>query len=208
MTMNNENRLTAHDSLNPENISRADYTNTLAAEAFRVGLLTEEDIARMQVGLMQTLSEVVGYHSGGHSTSVQTDRAKVFGQSILFNVDTHLLTLDSPMTAVNLLKTGRISDLYAQGYAINKKRFEQAKVLYARVRYTRLRDGSAEYNKTLDVKLKNYFDKYDPRFTAHAKMYITLGEYGIRGAYTIDRLAGVLQNLIDVNTGKKADVVM
>ncbi len=206
--MNNENRLIAQDSLDPANISKTDYTNTLVMEAFRVGLLTEEDVSRIQGGLMQTLSEVIGYHSANHSTSVQTDRAKMFGQSILYNVDTHLLTMDNPQTAVSLLKTGRISDLYGQGYTVNKKRFEQAKVLYARARYTRLRDGSAEYNKTLDIKLKNYFDQYDPRFNAHAKAYITLGEYGIRGAYTIDRLPTVLQKLIDVNTGKKADVVL
>ena len=81
------NGLIAHDSLNPENISLTDYTNTLAMEALRVGLLDETDIARIQTGLMETLSEVIGYYSGSKSTSIQTDKAKVFGQSILFNVD-------------------------------------------------------------------------------------------------------------------------
>ncbi len=208
MTMNNGNGLIAHDSLNPENISLLDYTNTLAAEAFRIGLFDETDIARLQNGLMETLSEVIGYYSGNKSTSIQTDKAKVFGQSILFNVDAHLLSLGDHHAAIGELRNKKLNELYGRGYLINSRRFEQAKVLYARVRYTRLKDGSAEYNKTLDVKLKNYFADYDPRFTAHSKAYITLGEYGIRGAFRIDQMAEVLTKLIELGTGRKADVVV
>ena len=208
MTMNNGNGLIAHDSLNPDNISLLDYTNTLAAEAFRIGLFDETDIARLQNGLMETLSEVIGYYSGNKSTSIQTDKAKVFGQSILFNVDAHLLSLGDHHAAIGELRNKKLNELYGRGYLINSRRFEQAKVLYARVRYTRLKDGSAEYNKTLDVKLKNYFADYDPRFTAHSKAYITLGEYGIRGAFRIDQMAEVLTKLIELGTGRKADVVV
>lgn len=208
MTMNNGNGLIAHDSLNPDNISLLDYTNTLAAEAFRIGLFDETDIARLQNGLMETLSEVIGYYSGNKSTSIQTDKAKVFGQSILFNVDAHLLSLGDHHAAIGELRNRKLNELYGRGYLINSRRFEQAKVLYARVRYMRLKDGSAEYNKTLDVKLKNYFADYDPRFTAHSKAYITLGEYGIRGAFRIDQMAEVLTKLIELGTGRKADVVV
>ena len=206
--MNNGNGLIAHDSLNPDNISLLDYTNTLAAEAFRIGLFDETDIARIQTGLLETLAEVIGYYSGSKSTSIQTDKAKVFGQSILFNVDAHLLSLGDHHAAIEELRNKKLNELYGRGYLINSRRFEQAKVLYARVRYTRLKDGSSEYNKTLDVKLKNYFADYDPRFTAHSKAYITLGEYGIRGAFRIDQMAEVLTKLIELGTGRKADVVV
>jgi len=207
--MNKENNaLLSHDSLNPDNISRIDYTNTLAMEGFRAGLLDEADIARIQNGLMETLAEVIGYSSNNESTSVQTDKAKAFGQSILFNVDAHLLTLGDHHAALEELRNKKISDLYGRGYLINSRRFEQAKVLYARVRYTRPNNASPEYNKTLDIKLKNYFASYDARFAAHTKAYITLSEYGIRGAYRIDQLADVLTRLIEINTGRAADVVI
>lgn len=206
--MNNGNGLISRGSLNPENISLLDYTNTLATEAFRVGLFDESDIARIQTGLMETLSEVIGYYSNNHSTSIQTDKAKVFGQSILFNVDAHLMSLGDHHAAIEELRNKRLNELYGRGYLINSKRFEQAKVLYARARYTRLKNASDEYNKTLDVKLKNYFASYDARFTAHSKAYITLGEYGIRGAFRIDQMAEVLNKLIAANTGRMADVTI
>ena len=75
--MNDNHQLIAHDSLNPEKISLTDYTNTLTAEALRTGLFDEGDLARIQAGLMETLSEVIGYYSDNKSTSVQTEKAKV-----------------------------------------------------------------------------------------------------------------------------------
>ena len=206
--MNNGHSLIARDSLNPENISPLDYTNTLAMEAFRAGIFDEADIARLQSGLMETLSEVIGYYSDNRSTSVQTDRAKAFGQSILFNVDAHLLSLGDHAAALEELRSRKLSDLYGRGYLITSRRFEQAKVLYARLRYTRPNNASPEYNKTLDVKLKNYFEAYDARFNAHSKAFLTLSEYGVRGAYRIDQMADVLNKLIAANTGRTADVTI
>lgn len=204
----NENGLTAWSSLNSERISPLDYTNTLATEAFRVGLYGESDIARIQNGLMETLSEVIGYYSNRQSTSVQTDKAKEFGKSILYNTDSYLLSLGNHNAAVAELQNKRLNDLYGKGYLINSKRFENAKVLYARVRHTRLKNASEEYNRTLDVKLKNYFASYDARFNAHSKAYITLSEYGIRGVYRMDQMADMLNCLLAVNNGKKADITL
>lgn len=206
--MNNEKRLIARGNLDPERISALDYTNTLAAEAVRVGLFDESDITRIQNGLMETLSEVIGYYSEQQSTSVKVDKAKEFGKSILYNTDTYLMSLGNCQTAAEELRSKKINDIYGKGYLINSKRFEQAKVLYARVRYTRLKNASDEYNRTLDVKLKNYLEAYDARFNAHSKAYITLGEYGIRGAFRMDQMSDMLNSLIAVNGGKKADITI
>ncbi|MGN1346725.1 MAG: DUF6179 domain-containing protein [Eubacteriales bacterium] len=206
--MNNGNGLIAYDSLRPAAISSADYTNTLAAEALHAGLFTEEDIHRLQNGLMETLAEVIGYYSRNQSTSVKTETAKELTLSILYNIDTHLLSLGDHRIAAEELREKRLSDLYGKGYLINSKRFERAKVLYARARYTRLKNASMEYNKTLDVKLKNYFASYDARFNAHAKAYVTLSEYGIRGAFRMDQMEGMLNRLLAVNAGRSADITL
>ena len=209
MTMNNnELGLIAHDALDPERISPLDYTNTLVTEAVRVGIFDETDVLRIKTGLFETLSEVIGYDSQQGSTSVRADRAKEFGCSILYNIDAYLLSLGDNNAALSELRSRKMNELYGKGYLINSKRFEQSKVMYARVRYTRLKDGSAEYNKTLDVKLKNYFAMYDARFNAHSKAYVTLGEYGIRGAFRIDQMPGLLDRLLEVNRGRTADVTL
>lgn len=204
----NETGLTAWGSLDPEKISPLDYTNTLAAEALRVGLYNESDIAHIQNGLMETLSEVIGYYSNRRSTSVQTDKAREFGMAILYNTDSYLMSLGDCYAAAEELRTKKLNDLYGKGYLINSKRFENAKVLYARVRHTRLKNGSDEYNRALDVKLKNYFASYDARFNAHSKAYISLSEYGIRGAFRMDQMADMLNSLLAVNNGKKADITL
>lgn len=195
-------------SIDPKNINRSDYLNTLAVEALRVGLLTDADITRLQNGLMQTLSEVIGYSSENHSTSVMADTAREFSKSILYNVDTYLLTLPDYASAIEEMKTHGMSDMYGRGYLINKKRFENAKVLYARVRYTRLHGGSKDYNKLIDVNMKKYLEMYDPRFNAHSRLYVMLSEYGIRGKYSMDQLPALMKQLIDINSGHAADVTI
>lgn len=196
------------NAIDPKNIVKSDYLNTLAAEALRTGLLAESDISKLQNGLMQTLSEVIGYKSENHSTSVMIDTAREFSKSILYNVDTYLLTLPDYASAIAEMKNRSMSDMYGHGYLINKKRFENVKVLYARVRYTRLRDGTKEYNKLIDVNMKNYLETYDARFNAHSRLYVMLSEYGIRGKYTMDMLPSLMAQLIDINTGRKADVMI
>ena len=92
-------QLTAAGAFSPENLRRSDYTNTLAAEAVRVGLYTEDDVISLQTGLMNTLAVVIGYATKNESTSVRLDKANDYLACILYNCDTYLLTLADPVTA-------------------------------------------------------------------------------------------------------------
>ena len=51
----------SYSGLNPANLDRSDYMNTLAAEALRVGLINESNIDRIRSDLMTALAEVIGY---------------------------------------------------------------------------------------------------------------------------------------------------
>lgn len=202
------NGLISDNSLNPENITKNGYMNSLAAEALRVGLLSDNDIDRLRMGLMETLAEVVGYKTESHSSSVKADTASELAESILYNSDTYLLSLSNHNTAISELKNHKISEMYGKGYLINKKLFESVKILYARARYSRLREGSKDYNRLLDVNLKNYVETYDPRFCSHKRLYVMLPEYEIRGKFSIVELPAVLTKLIDITKGKKADITL
>lgn len=57
------NDITSYSGLNPANLDRSDYMNTLAAEALRVGLIKESDIDRIRSDLMTALAEVIGYYT-------------------------------------------------------------------------------------------------------------------------------------------------
>ncbi len=204
----NSNAITSFSGLNSENIKKDDYTNTLAAEALRVGLITEEQVDGIRNDLMVCLSEVIGYYTKNESSSIAADTARVLSKSMIFNIDTQLLTLKDDRRALEELLDRRMSELYGKGYLINSKLHELAKNLYGRARLTRLKEASEEYNKTLDKYFRYYLKDYSAKFSAHDKIYLSLREYGLSGAYHIGGAVEVLGKLCVINKGKEADIVI
>jgi len=201
-----ELQLTSQNGFQPENLRKSDYTNTLAAEAARIGLYTEDDILSIQTGLMNTLAVVIGYATKNESTSVRLDKANDYLACILYNCDTYLLTLNDPMTAADYLKSMSIEEMYNRGFAINRDHFREAKRLFANVRYTRLHDGSKTYNRAIDILLPHYLGAYDPRFNAQDKLFMSIPSLGIRGPFHMDETVTMLSRLLEIQKGRKSDV--
>jgi len=206
--MSDQTALTYGGGLNPERIDFSNYASTLAEEALRCGLYTDEDVSRIQMGLMESLSEVIGFYTKGESTSVKMDRAAEFSKSILYNADTYLRSLGDIQAAAEMLKDRKMSELYGKGYLINKGHYEKAKVLFGKARYGRLKEGSAEYNKTLDKYLYNYLKLYNPKFNAHDRLYVNLPEVGFKGGFHIDRVVELLEAIITLNSGRQSDIIL
>lgn len=199
-------QLTTQNAFLPENLRREDYTNTLAAEAARVGFFSEEDVLFVQKGLMDTLAVVIGYASKNESTSVRIDKANEYLRCILYNCDTYLLTLLEPKEAAETLRSIPMQELYNRGFAINREHFQRAKRLFANVRYTRLHDGSKTYNRAIDILLPHYLAAYDPRFNAQDQLYMSIPSLRIRGPFHMDATADMLEKLLELQKGRQSDV--
>lgn len=189
-------------------VNKYDYTATLVAEANRAGILSEDDIGAIQAELMNALAEVIGYFTKNESSSVKKETARKLSLSMMYNIDTYLYSLGNHELALATLRERRAIESYGKGYLINKKNFEDAKHLYGKVRFTRLKNGGDAYDRTLDKYFHNYLKDYNPMFTAQDKIYITLTRFGIKGAYHIDEAVWVLNKLLDINEGRKSDVVI
>lgn len=195
-------------ALREENIKKYDYTNTLIAEALRVGIITEDDVDALRGELMTALAEVISYYTKNESSSVKKETARKLSLALMYNMDTYLYSLGNHQLALATLKDRRAIETYGKGYLINKKHFEDAKHLYGKVRFTRLKDGGEAYDRTLDTYFRFYLTDYDPMFTAQDKIYLTLSRFGIKGAYHIDEAVDVLKKLLEINEGRKSDVVI
>ena len=203
-----DNAIVSSYSFDPSKINRTDYTNSLAAEAHRCGLFTDADIERIRADLLTCLAEVIGYYTKGESSSVKAETARKLSLSMLYNIDTYLLSLNSDDEAIKTLSERKMSELYGKGYLINSKLYEEAKFLYGKVRFTRLKDGGAEYDKTLDKYFYYYLTTYDPRFSAQDKIFLSLRKYGVDGAFHIDGAVESLKKLYEINKGRQSDVIV
>ena len=197
----NEHGLTARGLIDPGKLDRDNYAQSLAEEALRTGIMTEADVERIRGDLLTVLAQVIGYKTGGESTNVSTEEARILSESLLYNIGTALRAEGDPDTAARIMKERPMEELYARGYQINKKLFEEARTLWNRVRYTRLRDGGEEYDRAIDKRIRIYLEKYDPRTSAHDKLYLSLPKYRIRGAFHIRGAVAVLRRLLEVNGG-------
>lgn len=200
--------IVSYSGLDANNIDRENYTNTLAVEAVRVGIMSESDLDRIRQDLMIALSEVIGYYTKNESSSIKSETANELTNSMLYNIDTYLLSFGDDKKALETLLDRRMSELYGKGYLINSKYYEEAKILFGKARVSRLNNGSEEYNKTLDKYFRYYLTNYSPKFYAHNKIYLSLREYGLSGAYHIGEAVEVLKKIIEINHGTKADVVI
>ena len=197
----NELGLTARGLIDPEKLDRENYAQSLAEEAVRVGIMTEEDVERIRVGLLGVLAEVIGYKTGGESTNVSTDDAQCLAESLLYNIGTALRAESDPDKAALLMKEKPMSKLYAAGYQINKKHLEDARRLWKQVCYARLRDGGADYDRAIDKSIRIYLERYDPRTSAHDKLFLSLPKFRIKGAFHIKGTVSVLRRLLEVSGG-------
>lgn len=194
--------------LNDAKIDKHDYTNSLAEEAFRLGLLSEEELSHIKADLMNALADIIGYYTENQSTSLKLETTKQLSQSLIYNIDTYLRSLNDHAKALDLLKTRRMSELYGKGYLINKGLLEEAKNLYGKVRLTRLRDGGIAYDKTIDKYYRYYLTHYSPKFGAHDKIYLSLPRFKIAGNFNIRQSVAVLRRLLEINEGNTPDVVI
>ena len=201
----NEQSLTARGRIDPERLDRERYAESLAAEAVRVGIMTQGDVERIRVSLLKVLAEVIGYKTGGESTNVSVNDAGSLAESLLFNVGTALRAESDPDAAAHLLRDGSVSELYAKGYAINKKRWEDAKRLWAKVRYAGFRNGGEELARAVDRNIRIYLERYDPRISAHDKLYLSLPKLGIKGAFHIQGAVAVLTKILSMNSADSAN---
>lgn len=204
----NSNAIISGNGLNPANIDRSDFTNSLVAEAERVGIISGFELTNLRTDLLSALAEIVGLYTKNESTSLKADTARELTASMMYNIDTYLLSLGDIGQALDQLRSRKPYELYGKGYLINKKHYENAKHLYGAARYSRIKNASEAYNKTLDQYFRYYLTHYDPRFSAHDKIYLTLMEFDIKGAFHIGEAVEVLKKIIDINNGRRADVTI
>ncbi|MBQ2726758.1 MAG: hypothetical protein IJF78_13720 [Clostridia bacterium] len=206
----NENSVASYRALNPENLDRGNYANSLTEEALRVGLVTEVQIDKLKMDLMTCLSEVIGLYTKNESTSLKTHTAEQLAASMMYSIDTYLLSLGDPMEALKVLMERKPLELYGKGTLINQKHHDDCKHLFGKARFTRLKDAGEQYDRTLDKYFPYYLKHYNAKFAAHDKIYINLklGKYKLSGAYHIDGAVKLLKMIVLLNAGTNADVVI
>jgi len=162
------NEISRYTSINSESLNSIHYTQSLMVEAMRVGVLSGEDVERIQLEMLNLLAEQIQQYTNGQSSSVAESTAQSLLQSVFYFVDTQLLSMPIP-DAADCMAGGSMCKLFTEGRALVKAYVEEAQDLLNKISAERLKVELLAYNGTID-SLPEFFTSYDARFAPQEAM--------------------------------------
>lgn len=115
MTMMN-NELDRSRRIDPSALAANDYLNSLLAEAFVMGLISQKELEGIQNSLLELLTVTCVRFTGGDSTSLRTETAEKLAQSCVMQISLLLKSCETPDDALELLLNERALTLYERGH--------------------------------------------------------------------------------------------
>ncbi|MFC4597814.1 DUF6179 domain-containing protein [Cohnella hongkongensis] len=162
--------LTVQGGIRKSRLQRNQYTISLMNEGLQAGLLTSQDMMRIQNAFMQILQELIKKYTQGESSSVTTETAESILTSIMYAADAYLFSLEEPEKAITHLKTIDVRQIYERGVEKVSQCFEETKQLFKEITANKLEVPVDAYNMTIDESLPVFLRKYGIIFDAHNTM--------------------------------------
>ncbi|MEF9975163.1 MAG: DUF6179 domain-containing protein [Oscillospiraceae bacterium] len=142
------------------------YFASLTEEAYRKGLLYENDIEKLQMDILALLAYKTERYTSGESSSVRVEIAESIMASNMYTIGIYLKAFPIPDDAISALSGENVMQLYTAGRRKIAAKLRTAKLLYGKVRDSRLKIENHCYNETVSGSLKQFFKTYNPDFKA------------------------------------------
>ncbi|WP_024833592.1 DUF6179 domain-containing protein [Ruminiclostridium josui] len=146
---------------------RNEYFLSLLQGAAKEGIISSEQVKKIQVGLLGLLSRQIEKYTLGESSSVTEEKAENLLKSICFSISVALKQQGNIISASELLKHERVEELFNKGNELIRQYFEDSKRLWFEIKTDGFRTGNIAYNSTINEGLKEFFNFYDYKFSAH-----------------------------------------
>ncbi|CAH8771896.1 DUF6179 domain-containing protein [Paenibacillus dendritiformis] len=168
--LNEKRELIVQGAIRKSRLQRNQYTISLMNEGLRTGMLTSQEIMRIQHAFMQILQELIEKYTQGASTSVTTETAESILTSIMYAADAYLISFEEPEKAITYLNTVDVRQIYGRGVEKVSQCFAETKQLYKEISANKLEVPVDAYNLTIDESLPVFLRKYGIIFDAHNTM--------------------------------------
>lgn len=163
------------------------YLESLIEQAYTKGLLSDNDIERLQYESLNLLSYKTERYNAGDSSSIQIEKAQDIMTSNLFTIGLWLKTFSNPDDAVKTLQNEPINELYQKGRKRIDTMLASAKAIHNKLLRQLVDTPNVFYSSTIDGGIKGFFKLYYPEFTAH-EIHIT-ADYPVLNP--MPKLAGI-----------------
>lgn len=143
------------------------YFQSLLEEAINKQLLTTEQMERLQLSLLELMSQEVERYTNGESSSVLIEKAQELLQSITYLIGICLKKEPDVQTKLELLKKEKMSVLFYRGLNEVGRLYKEAQILLKELQNNYQNPKSIAYHDTLFQGLPEFFHDYNMEFGAH-----------------------------------------
>lgn len=178
---------TKETGIDPAVLSQEFYFQDFFQTACSKKLLREEEITRIQTGLLELFTKEATRYTNDESSSIPVETAQSLLQSITFSMGSYLKTFADVGTQLAILKEEEISSLFLLGQRTVEQRFEAAKELLHRLTDGLMRIDNIAYQDTIREGLPKFFHDYNVEFAAHE----AAGDIDYPSYVTVTELLGV-----------------
>lgn len=160
------NKIEIISKIKRENLDERNYFKTLIEEAYNNEMLTNDDMVKLQMQILQLLGEKVYKYTGNDSTSIRKEVMDDILNSNSYTISIYLKTFRNPDEAIKMIKLKGLKIAYQEGRKKIDKMLNIIRVMYIKVKQNKLNIPNNTYNDTLIGGIKGYLKIYDPDFKA------------------------------------------
>lgn len=143
------------------------YFKTLIEEAYFNKMITDDEMANLQIQILQLLDEQIYKYNGNKNSSIRKENMEDILNSNIYTISIYLKTLKNPDKAVKLLKEKELKALYQAGRKKINTMLNIIRVMYVKVKENKLNNIQNDtYNDTIIGGISGFLKIYDPDFKA------------------------------------------
>lgn len=149
-----------------EKLDERNYFKTLIEAAYEEQMLTEDDIANLQIQVLKLLDERVYKYNGVENSSIRKEVVEEISNSNYYTISIYLKTFRNPDDAIKILKEKGLEIAYQEGRKKIDKILNIIRVMYIKVKQNKLNIENDTYNDTIIGGIQGFLKIYEPDFKA------------------------------------------
>lgn len=163
----NMNHLEHVHQIDENKLDQGFYFQSLLLEAGRRNLLTESQIENIQMELVELMGKEVIRYTNDESSSIPVEKAQEILQSISYNIGFYLKSTTDVTQKLDMLKSGKISDLFYKGMEAVTTTTRKAEQLLKDIQSKLLKLDNYAYQDTILTGIPEFFHNYELEFAAN-----------------------------------------
>lgn len=149
-----------------EKLDERNYFKTLIEVAYEEKMITEDDIANLQMQMLQLLDEIVYKYNGLDSSSIRKEIMEDISNSNIYTISIYLKSFRNPDEAVKRIKEQCLKIAYYNGRKNIDRMLNIIRLMYIKVKQNKLNIENDTYNDTITRGIQGFLKIYDPDFKA------------------------------------------